>query len=398
METGKSYVYIHRTADTGKIFYVGISHKPEYGRAYQGGQGRRSEMWKHVADKHGFTAEILFQNISEEEAEEHERQLIAKYGRRDKGEGYLVNHTDGGPGTVGQIASKLLREQSKKNCKKRAQKAREFAYRQYLNVETGIYYGIVLDASIASGLKTKHPPNLYNVTEEVFEDSWALLKPEAEKFRLRKENKKPRPYGTLNSSVILDTQTGVYYSSLRELIYYYKDIYKSLEPKVKGGGGVYNNTPFVDVSKPTYSDSYSAIKYLDRKGEKPLSRVAALSVPVLDYETGVFYDSILEASKYNRQSKSNLQSQLKGDTYNFSTMLAVDTEEYDNPYAVLEYLKNKPVFRNRKNSKKIINLETGKIYNSIVEASKDYGINKNLLFAKLKGKRPQNTPLRYFTE
>ena len=47
------YVYIHRRADDGRVFYVGKGTKR---RAWQ--KHKRSKFWQNVATKHGFTVEI----------------------------------------------------------------------------------------------------------------------------------------------------------------------------------------------------------------------------------------------------------------------------------------------------------------------------------------------------
>jgi hypothetical protein len=49
---------------------------------------------------------ILFNNLTENEAFSKERELIAKYGRIDKGNGCLANHTDGGEGVSGFVFPK----------------------------------------------------------------------------------------------------------------------------------------------------------------------------------------------------------------------------------------------------------------------------------------------------
>lgn len=87
-------VYLHKRVTDKKVFYVGIGSKD---RAFvlQG----RSDWWHRVVMKYGYEVDIIAENLTSEEAGKMEVSLISKYGRRDLGEGYLVNLTDGADGT-----------------------------------------------------------------------------------------------------------------------------------------------------------------------------------------------------------------------------------------------------------------------------------------------------------
>ena len=87
------YIYQHRKADTNEIFYVGK------GKNTRLNQSRgRNEYWHRVVAKHGFIAEYIAQNLSEELAFLAEMEAIDAYKKRDI---QLVNATDGGEGTSG---------------------------------------------------------------------------------------------------------------------------------------------------------------------------------------------------------------------------------------------------------------------------------------------------------
>lgn len=90
------YVYLHRKATTGEIFYVG---KGKGKRAWS--RRSRNKFWKVVEKKHGFIVEIFMDNLQEWYALELERELICQYGRRNNGTGVLTNITDGGEGVAG---------------------------------------------------------------------------------------------------------------------------------------------------------------------------------------------------------------------------------------------------------------------------------------------------------
>jgi hypothetical protein len=97
--TANCLVYKHIRLDTNEVFYVGISSTKR--RPYD--RSCRSEFWKNIVKKSGYRVEIVFKNLTWEQACEKEIELINLYGRRDLGNGPLVNHTDGGDGNLGQI-------------------------------------------------------------------------------------------------------------------------------------------------------------------------------------------------------------------------------------------------------------------------------------------------------
>lgn len=90
-------VYRHRRLDTNEIFYVGISTNSK--RPYN--KNKRSNFWKKIITKTNYEVEILYENISYDDAKELEIFLISLYGRKNLELGSLVNLTDGGDGNVG---------------------------------------------------------------------------------------------------------------------------------------------------------------------------------------------------------------------------------------------------------------------------------------------------------
>lgn len=85
------YVYVHRRATDGKVFYIG---KGCGGRAFK--PRNRNPHWHCVAKKHGFQAEIVRGGLSEADALKLEVELISSFGL-----GNLCNFTIGGSGTAG---------------------------------------------------------------------------------------------------------------------------------------------------------------------------------------------------------------------------------------------------------------------------------------------------------
>lgn len=80
-------VYIHKRKEDGQIFYVGMGTiKRPYSFT------NRNKMWNKYVEKYGKPdVEIVRGYLTKDEALILERKLIAKYGLRIYGKGYLVN-------------------------------------------------------------------------------------------------------------------------------------------------------------------------------------------------------------------------------------------------------------------------------------------------------------------
>jgi hypothetical protein len=98
-------------------FYVGIGMDDALIRAYEDRKGRRSEWWLRIAKKHEFSVDILFEDISIEEAKKKEIEFIQLYGRENLGTGTLINQTNGGDGMNGWKADDVTRERMSKAAK-----------------------------------------------------------------------------------------------------------------------------------------------------------------------------------------------------------------------------------------------------------------------------------------
>lgn len=99
-------VYEHLRNDTNEVFYVGIGKTEK--RAYR--KDNRTQYWKRIVEKVGYTVNIIYKDIEHQEAKKIEILLIEKYGRKDLGTGNLVNLTDGGEGTLGSIKSEETKQ------------------------------------------------------------------------------------------------------------------------------------------------------------------------------------------------------------------------------------------------------------------------------------------------
>ena len=103
-------LYIHRRKDNNEVFYVGIGNEK---RPYRK-QGR-NQFWHNIVDKYGYYVDILAEDLSIDDALELEELLISEYGRRDLGDGNLVNLTNGGDGclNVSEITKNKISESNK---------------------------------------------------------------------------------------------------------------------------------------------------------------------------------------------------------------------------------------------------------------------------------------------
>lgn len=113
----KHYVYIHRRADDGVVFYVGKGTKRVrdtadcFDRAHC--TNSRNRWWRRIEAKHGRVVEIIAMFNNDADSREFEVSLIAAYGRSN-----LVNLTDGGDGCAGIIISESARAKLSEHAKK----------------------------------------------------------------------------------------------------------------------------------------------------------------------------------------------------------------------------------------------------------------------------------------
>jgi len=96
---GNWYVYRHIRLDKNEPFYIGIGSTKDYKRAYS--KISRNKIWKSIIDKTDYEVEILFDNLTKEEAIKKEVEFIKIYGRKNDGR-ILSNQTNGGEGIFGR--------------------------------------------------------------------------------------------------------------------------------------------------------------------------------------------------------------------------------------------------------------------------------------------------------
>lgn len=112
------YVYKHIRLDKNEPFYIGIGSDKCYFRAFD--INNRNMHWNHIVNKTQYSIEIIFDNLSWNDACQLEKEFITLYGRRDLKKGTLVNMTDGGEGRIGSIMNDITKKKiSKSNTGKK---------------------------------------------------------------------------------------------------------------------------------------------------------------------------------------------------------------------------------------------------------------------------------------
>lgn len=155
------YVYQHHSLDTNAIFYVGKGKDKRHSD-----KNKRSNYWKSYVAKHGFTSEILVNNIDEDFAFLIEMEAIDVYKRRGI---KLVNLTNGGEGCSG-YSIRHSEEQKAKwsimrkgNTNKTGTKLSEKSKKNISNAKKGKFLSESHKKAISKGLiGNKHTAKLTN--------------------------------------------------------------------------------------------------------------------------------------------------------------------------------------------------------------------------------------------
>jgi len=103
-----AYLYRHIRLDKNEPFYIGIGSDNRYRRANE--KSRRNKHWYNIVKKTAYEIEILFDNLSWDDACKKEKEFIELYGRNDIGTGSLVNLTGGGDGAYKTVPSEETRK------------------------------------------------------------------------------------------------------------------------------------------------------------------------------------------------------------------------------------------------------------------------------------------------
>jgi len=125
-----AYVYRHIRLDKNEPFYIGIGKTEK--RAYE--KIKRNQFWHNIVAKTNYEVEILFDNLTWEEAGEKEKEFIKLYGKRDNKTGILVNITDGGGGILGVRHTEESKRKISEESKNRKRQPRSEETKQKLRL------------------------------------------------------------------------------------------------------------------------------------------------------------------------------------------------------------------------------------------------------------------------
>ena len=71
------YVYQHIRKDKNEVFYIGIGNKKNFSRAYEFRKDKRNEIWWKIFNKTKIEVEILYTDITKNDASLKEKELMA---------------------------------------------------------------------------------------------------------------------------------------------------------------------------------------------------------------------------------------------------------------------------------------------------------------------------------
>jgi hypothetical protein len=112
-----AYVYRHIRLDKNEPFYIGIGSDKNGKYIRANDINKRNKFWKNITNKTKYRVEILFNDLTWEEACEKEIEFISLYGRVDLNNGTLCNMTAGGGGCKDMVITQEHRDKLSKALK-----------------------------------------------------------------------------------------------------------------------------------------------------------------------------------------------------------------------------------------------------------------------------------------
>ncbi len=188
-----AYVYCHfKMGSFTKIFYIGVGglHKfDNYKRAYE--TRTRSKEWKERASGVCWDWDILEDNLTKEKALEREKHWIKSIGRLNNHTGMLSNLTNGGEGSAGRVVPKEQRDYLRNRYK--GQKRPKEVVDRYV--------------------QTRKDRGNYKKSQKTKDKISNSLMGNKNPFFGKKQ---PKWVIDKHSKIVLNTETGIFYDSIKE--------------------------------------------------------------------------------------------------------------------------------------------------------------------------------------
>lgn len=210
----KCLVYQHIRLDKNEVFYIGIAKQKR--RPYEKGK-KRSSLWNKIINKTDYKVEIIFDNLTWDEAKKKEIELIKFYGRIDLGTGSLVNLTDGGDGTINPSLEtrRIISLNSKNRIWKQETKDK---LSKSKSGENHHMYGIKGKNNPLYGRKhSQETKNKISIARTGYIADRDVVNKIADKLRGRtRPDYIKKIISESRSKIILDYEMGIYYNSAKD--------------------------------------------------------------------------------------------------------------------------------------------------------------------------------------
>jgi len=225
-----AYVYTHTRLDTNEIFYIGIGSDVlgKHRRAFS--KKGRSKFWKDMIKNREYRVDVVYDNLSWEDACKKEIELIFKYGRRDLGKGTLVNLTNGGDGVSGYFHSneriiKISKNSSGSNNGNAKSCIHFDTNLKFKSLKEGCEYFALSYNQQSSAVKTKL------ATAKFYYENKPFTRPtKEEKSKRVSDAKKKSGNGKYNP--VIHIETGLEFKTIKEGCRYFGIMYDAEHNKV----------------------------------------------------------------------------------------------------------------------------------------------------------------------
>lgn len=236
-------VYKHIRLDKNEVFYIGIAKQKN--RPYEKGN-KRSLLWNKIVAKTDYKVEIIFNNLTWEEAKLKEIELIKYYGRKDLKTGILVNMTDGGDGNVNPSIER--RENIAFHSKNRVWKQEsKDKLSKSKSGENHHMFGIKGENNPLYGTKhSEETKRKISIARTGYVADREVVDRIANKLRGRSRSEYVKnKISEANSKIVLDYETGVFYNSAYDASNILGIKYSTLRCRLNGSRKNISNLKYV---------------------------------------------------------------------------------------------------------------------------------------------------------